>query len=298
MASTEPGAAAGGAPAAGGGVPAGAGPRARTPGPALALVRAAHAGPTLVVTAVTALLAVAAELPAQAALVVTAAVLAGQLTIGWGNDLRDADRDAAVGRSDKPLAAGELDRALVRRALGVAAAACVLLSPAAGWRSAVLHLGLVVASGHAYNLRLKSTAASWLPYAVAFGALPAVVTRAGPDPRWPALYVVVAGACLGVGAHVLNALPDLADDAATGVHGLPHRLGARRSRLLAAALLGGASLATVLGPPGPPRGAAVPALAVAAALVAGTLLGRGRAPFLAAMALAVLDLALLAGATG
>src|SRR3712207_7375206 len=33
---------------------------------------------------------------------------------------------------------------------------------------------------------------------------------------------------LGVGAHLLNVLPDLEDDAATGVRGLPHVLGPRR----------------------------------------------------------------------
>ena len=41
-----------------------------------------------------------------------------------------------------------------------------------------------VASGWAYNLGLKSTAWSWAPYAVAFGALPAVVSLAD-DPRLP-----------------------------------------------------------------------------------------------------------------
>jgi 4-hydroxybenzoate polyprenyltransferase len=272
--------------------------RARTtPATAVALVRAAHAGPTVVVTAVTGLLAAASRLPRAPAATVTAGVLAGQLTIGWGNDLRDADRDAAVGRTDKPLAAADLSPALVRRALAVAGAACAGLSLAAGRRSAAAHLGLVVASGHAYNLRLKATPASWVPYAVAFGALPAVVTLAGPDPRWPPAYVLAAGASLGVGAHLLNALPDLADDRATGVVGLPHRLGARRSRVLAAALLGLASAAAVLGPPGDPPGWALGALGAAAGLVGVTLVGRGRAPFVAAMLLALLDVALLAGAT-
>lgn len=264
---------------------------------ALALGRAAHAGPCVAVTAVTALLAVGAALAAPTAVTVTAAVLAGQLTIGWGNDLVDAERDAMVGRADKPLAAGELDPRVVRRALVLAAVGCVLLSAAVGWRSAAVHLGLVVAAGHAYNLRFKASALSWLPYAVAFGSLPAVVSLAAPEPEWPAAYVVFAGACLGVGAHLLNALPDLADDAATGVHGLPHRLGPGRSRVLAAVLLGAASAAAVLGPGGPLEAWAAAALVGAAGLVAVALLGRGRAPFVAAMLLAVLDVVLLAGAT-
>ena len=48
--------------------------------------------------------------------------------------------------------------------------------------------------------------------------------------------------------HFSNVLPDLDDDAATGVRGLPHRIGARGSALVAfGALLVGA-LAVLLGP--------------------------------------------------
>jgi 4-hydroxybenzoate polyprenyltransferase len=228
---------------------------------------------------------------------VTAGVFAGQLTIGWGNDLRDAKRDAMVGRVDKPLATGQLDARVVRRALVPAAVGCVVLSARSGWRSAAVHLGLGVAAAHAYNLGLKATPLSWVPYATAFGSLPAVVSLAGPGRDWPAAYVVLAGACLGVGAHLLNAVPDLMDDAATGVQGLPHRLGARRARALAAVLLGAASAATVFGPRRSLNVWSGTALTGAAGLVGVTLLGRGRAPFVAAMLLAVLDVALLVEAT-
>ncbi len=272
--------------------------RSTTPaGTAAALMRAAHAGPCVAVTAVTGVLAVAAALPTRSAVTVTAAVLAGQLTIGWANDLGDAERDAAVGRADKPLATGELEPRVVRWALVPAAVGCVLLIAPLGWRSAAVHLGLGVACGHAYNVRLKATQLSWLPYAVALGSLPAVVSLAGPARGWPPAYVLLAGACLSVGAHLLNALPDLADDAATGVQGLPHRLGARRSRAAAALLLGTASAATVIGPRRPIGGWSAAALVGAAGLVGVTLRGRGRAPFVAAMLLAVLDVGLLAGVT-
>ncbi|MFH0248101.1 hypothetical protein ACG5V6_07730, partial [Streptomyces chitinivorans] len=74
--------------------------RAR-PGPptALALLTAAHGGPALAVTAVAGLLALRGGLRLPEAAAVTAAVLAGQLTIGWGNDLRDLSRDRAAGRA-------------------------------------------------------------------------------------------------------------------------------------------------------------------------------------------------------
>jgi 4-hydroxybenzoate polyprenyltransferase len=257
------------------------------------LLRAAHSGPCLAVTTVVALLAVGQDLPAARGVVVTAAVLAGQLTIGWGNDLIDADRDRRTGRQDKPLANGELVPATVRACLIGAAVVCVLLSFLVGWRSALVHLGLGVASGHLYNLVLKRTAWSWLPYAVAFGTLPAVVTLADLPHHWPPLWMMGAAAALGVAAHFLNTLPDLLADAATGVRGLPHRVGAAPSRVLATALLVVASLAAALGPAGKPGSWAWAGLAVVAVLAILASVGRGRLPFQAAMAIALVDVVLI-----
>ncbi len=260
------------------------------------LLAAAHLGPTVAVTLIVALLAVAADLPAGTAVIVTVAVLTGQLTIGWANDLLDAERDRAVGRVDKPIAAGRVSQSVVQASLAGAAAVCVVLSVAAGPRTALVHLLLVVGMGQAYNLGLKATVWSWVPYAVAFGSLPAVVTLAADDPTSAPWWMLTAGATLGVGAHLLNALPDLADDERTGVRGLPHRLGAHRSRLLAAALLAAASLAAGLGPAGAPGVLVVAGLALGAVLVLAAVVGRGRLPFQAAMLLALLDVALLVAA--
>lgn len=261
-----------------------------------AVLGSAHLGPALAVTTLAALLAVGAGHPVQTTVLVTAAVLAGQLTIGWGNDLRDAERDRSVGRTDKPLARGDVDPRVVLGCLLVAAVLAVVLSAALGWRSAVVHLGLGVLAGHVYNLGAKATVWSWVPYATAFGTLPAVVTLAGPDRVWPSPWLMVAGACLGVGAHLLNVLPDLDDDARTGVRGLPHRLGAGPSRVLAAALLVAASGAAVLALPGPVPAWAWGVLAVVVALAVVAAVGRGRMPFRAAIAVALLDVVLLVAA--
>lgn len=272
--------------------------RAAVPGPSQAtrlvpLTRAAHIGPALAVTALTTLLAVGAGLDLPTLLVLTTAVLAGQLTIGWGNDLVDLDRDRAVGRSDKPLATGELRPALVKGWVAAAALVCVGASAALGWRSALVHLVLGVGSGHAYNLGLKSTPWSWLPYGVAFGSLPAVVAMAGPDPSWPPVWLLGAAAAVGVGAHFLNVLPDLRDDAATGVRGLPHRLGEAGSRVVATALLVAGSTAAVLGPPGPPTAWSLAALGLVTALASVALLSSGKTPFRAAVAIALVDVVLI-----
>ena len=260
--------------------------------PVLPLVGACHPGPSVAVTAAVALLAVGQHLPLPRGALVTAAVLCGQLTIGWGNDLLDRDRDRITRRTDKPLAADEVGRSLVLFCLGIAGVACVALSFAVGWRSAAVHLGTGVLSGHLYNLGLKGTAWSWAPYAVAFGTLPAVVTLADLPPRWPPGLLLVAAVALGVGAHLLNALPDLADDVATGIRGLPHRIGAGPSRVLAVVLLVLASVSALsycgLG------AARWLALAVVGVLAVLALTTRGRAPFAAAVAIALVDVALLA----
>ena len=259
-----------------------------------ALLRSAHPGPAAAVVLLAAVLTVTADLSAARAALVVAAVLAGQLSIGWSNDLVDAGRDRQVHRPDKPLATGEVTERTVRRACAAAVLLTVPLSFACGLLAGLVHL-VLVAAGWAYNLGLKSSAWSWAPYAVAFGALPVFVTSAAPAPQLPPPWVPVVGALLGVGAHLVNALPDLADDEATGVHGLPHRLGARWTAPVATVVLVAASalVAAVAFDDHPVTAGA--ALLIVATLAAVALAGQGRTPFRAAIAIALVDVALLAG---
>src|SRR3954452_7304958 len=64
-----------------------------------ALLRAAHIGPARAVTVIVGLLALAADLPLSRTVLVVAAVLTGQLSIGWSNDLVDLPRGRQGGRS-------------------------------------------------------------------------------------------------------------------------------------------------------------------------------------------------------
>lgn len=252
-----------------------------------ALVRACHPGPSVVVAALAAGLGARAGLAPGRVALLTAAVLLGQLTIGWGNDLLDAARDRAAGRTDKPLANGDLAPAVVIGATLAAGVGALGLSLMLGLAAAVVHVVLVVGSGWAYDLVLKRTRASFVPYALAFGALPAVPTLAASTPALPPTWMCCVGALLGIGAHAVNVLPDLADDAATGVRGLPHALGERGSRLLAAGSLLGGCVAAITGA-GMPAPTATVVGVLAAVLTGVTILGTGRAPFRAAMALAAL----------
>ena len=261
------------------------------------LALASHPGPTVAVSAFAVAMAAGADAPARTTALVGAAVLAGQLSIGWSNDWIDADRDAAVGRTDKPVGDGRLTVSAVRTAALVALAACVVLSMALGWRAGLVHLA-TVASAWSYNLRLKSTVWSWAPYAFSFGFLPLAIALALPGHPTAAWWAIVGGALLGVGAHGANVIPDLQDDSATGIRGLPHRVGVTATSIGSAAALVAATVLVVLAPPGDPsiRGAAALVVAIGLTILGTTIAlsgGRSRLPFTAAIAVATVDVVLL-----
>ncbi len=264
------------------------------------LAASSHPEPAVAVTTVAAALAASAGRAAWGVAAVAVAVLAGQLSVGWCNDYVDHERDVAAGRTDKPVARGDIAPDVVRWAAGVALVAVPLLSLLSGWKAAIAHT-VAVALAWAYNLGFKSTAVSVLPYAIAFGLLPVFVVLGLPGAPGPPWWAPLAGALLGSGAHFANTLPDLADDEATGVWGLPHRLGAGASRALSALLLLAASVVLAFGPGVPKTAAGLVLIAVALVAVgllvaAGALLARrsgSRAPFRATMLIALLDVVML-----
>ncbi len=164
------------------------------------------------------------------------AVLSGQLSVGWSNDYLDRERDTRSQRIDKPIFAQQIPATLVGVCAVVALVVCIPLSMFSGWRAGVVHL-LAVSLAWIYNLKLKSTIVSAVPYLVAFGLLPAFVTLGLADHPWPQLWAMIAASLLGLGAHFVNVLPDFEADLATGVIGLPHRLGFRKSLLLGATFI-------------------------------------------------------------
>ncbi len=269
-------------------------------GVARALALSCHPLPTLAVTAISAGLAALAGLSLDRGALLVAAVFAGQLSIGWSNDAIDAARDRATARSDKPVARGAVSLRLVGIAAGAALATAIVLSLALGVLPGLASL-TVVACGWLYNLGLKATAFSFVPYAIAFGMLPAVATLSLPDPTWPAPWAMVAGALFGVSAHLANVLPDLDDDVDTGIRGLPHRIGLRATAVACPVLLGAASLVILLGTSGSTGTAAwrwVAATALVVLIGAGIAVGlrqpRSRALFLIVIAAAIIAVVLFA----
>jgi heme o synthase len=265
---------------------------------AVALLRSSHPEPGAAVTVAMTVLAFGAGHRGWSIVGVCAAVAATQLSVGWANDWLDADRDRSTGRRDKPVASG----AVSRRAVGIAAAIASLAIPFLGLPfgpAATVCITLVGVFALLYDWPLKSTALSVVPYLVAFGLLPAFVVVALPGHPAPPDWLVAAGALLGGGAHFANVLPDLADDAATGVRGLPHRIGAAGSTAAAALLLLAATLTLVFGPPGPPSWAGIAAAAAAIVMLpagwyaARRTRGRPVAMFRAVIAVALIDVLLL-----
>jgi 4-hydroxybenzoate polyprenyltransferase len=175
-----------------------------------------------------------------------AAVFAGQVSVGLSNDAIDGARDAAVGRTDKPIAGGAVTAG---QALAVAVGAVVIalaLSVPLGPGLVAAH-SVALASAWAYNAGLKSTPISIVPFLLSFGLFPSFATLSTSAPAFAAMWASVAGAALGAAVHLTNVVRDLDDDRRTGVSGLPHRLGARASVLLAAAGIVVGAVAVLLG---------------------------------------------------
>jgi 4-hydroxybenzoate polyprenyltransferase len=261
-------------------------------------VLATHAGPTLAVVGYATATAVSSGLGARSALLAVA-VLFGQASVGWSNDWIDAARDTSRHRRDKPIARGLVDRELVGRSAFSALALCVPASFALGWRAGIAHL-VAVGAAWSYNLGVKRTVVSPLPYLVAFALVPVVVAAALPGhPHAPAALIAASG-LLGVSAHLTNAVEDLADDEATGVRGLPQRIGVVASTIASAITLL-VALALFLSLPGRVTTTTVVLTSISAALsliaVARALMHRLRGLF-ALSVVAVLPLVIAVAVTG
>lgn len=225
------------------------GVQARHPGMAGivgALWRSTHPGPVLVMTTLGFALGVAVGLEPWRLALLTSVVLTGQLSIGLSNDAIDADRDRINGRTDKPIAQG----AVSRRTAWIAAWTCLALALVL---SVPLGMGLLIANAITiaaawlYNVGLKQTAFSLVPF-LSFGLFPSLATLSAADAAPAAPWASAAAASLGVAVHFVNVLPDLDADERTAVRGLPHRLGARASALLAAIAVLAGAVAVLLGP--------------------------------------------------
>ncbi len=204
-------------------------------GPMIGLTRATHFGPTLLVVTIAFILA-KTQYSTAASIEIAAAVLAGQCVVGWSNDLIDYERDREAGRSKKPLVASEISQSALVRGIWIALLAAAILSLVGplGIKGTLLH-ALGILSATAYNLKLKSTIFSPLPYLISFGGMPFTVYFS--NGKLPTVWLVLAFLLFATAFHFLNVLKDLEWDLRQGVLGLPQRLGRTPSLAFAAILI-------------------------------------------------------------
>ena len=167
------------------------------------------------------------------------AVAAGQSSIGWVNDRQDAKIDAALNRVEKPLVIDSLQLSDLKVPIHIASLLTIVFSfLAAGWIGGLAHI-MAVASAQIYNLYLARTTWSWLPYAVSFGLLTVFVTQSSSLQLWLSWQLVLIAICVGVIAHVFNALPDMQRDKQSNLGGLVVALGKSKSLTVAVLLAAG-----------------------------------------------------------
>jgi 4-hydroxybenzoate polyprenyltransferase len=188
--------------------------------------------------------AVLAAAPPPIALRLGLAMTALQLGIGTVNDLVDASRDAGL-KPGKPIPAGLVSR---RVAMAIALAGFGLglgLASFSGPLIASLAI-VVIAIGLVYDLRLKGTAWSWLPFAVGIPILP-VFGWAGATGGLASTFVVLVPAAVAAGAAlaIANSLVDVDRDRAAGVSSVAVALGEGTARAVSSVLLGAIAVAAV-----------------------------------------------------
>ena len=204
----------------------------------IGLLRASHFGPNLLVTFISLFFAQLYWWEGPA-FVITFGVFCGQLVVGWSNDIIDYKDDLLHSRQKKPLVSGQISLRLLQNSLRAVLPLAIvvnLFGPLGfvGGSLSVLAIGLAVA----YNFYFKFTIFSWLPYAIAFAALPSCMALS--KGQAPELWMWLGGALLGTAAHFLNVIKDMDQDRASGIQGLPQRLGTKTSVVTAITLIAAA----------------------------------------------------------
>lgn len=161
---------------------------------------------------------------------VLVAMFGGQIAIGAVNEYHDRELDAVTNPA-KPIPAGWVQPWEALLIAGVALTVMFTAGAALG----ILPLLLVclgTGAGLLYDLWLKRTVWSWLPYLVALPLVPIWVwiSLARFQPLLLLLYPL--GALMALSVHLAQSLPDIEGDRAAGSLGLAARLG--RSRALTA----------------------------------------------------------------
>jgi 4-hydroxybenzoate polyprenyltransferase len=198
-------------------------------------LRAAHFGPTVIVTTASFLLSLS-QYSIIDSLRVAIAIFAGQLVVGWSNDFIDAPLDIAAQRTKKPIVSKEINPEQLKGSIVFALVAAVIISlfSPLGLNGTLIHF-LGILSATIYNFKLKPTILSPLPFIVSFGALPWAIYL--PTGDQPPLWLFIDFMLIAVAFHFFNVLKDFQWDINQGVLGLPQRLGRNASLVISISLV-------------------------------------------------------------
>ena len=199
------------------------------------LQQACHFGPTVIVTTIAFVFGTYYWWEGPA-FVIAFTVALGQLVVGWSNDLYDYKDDLAHGRTKKPLVSGLITPQYLTKWLRFMVPFSFianLLGPL-GIKGGLVYM-FGIAWGVAYNFYFKFSAFSPLPFAIAFAALPSSIAIS--KGITPPLWMLLGGSIFGMAAHFINVIKDMKEDQASGIQGLPQRLGTKRSVIVAITLI-------------------------------------------------------------
>ncbi len=219
---------------------------------AVLLLRAAHPAQALATSVALATAAAVAGRPLREVALVAATVLVGQGIIGWADDLADRRRDERH-RPDKPLVGARLDPGTVWFALTCAVLLVVPLSVAHGRRAGAAYLAVLVVSAVGDRL-LHARVLSFVPWVASFALYPAFLAYGGWNgvgtTTAPTVAMTALVGALGLGVHLLLALPGLVHDHEEGERSFPMvlalRTGTPRLLLLASVFTGVVSVAILI----------------------------------------------------
>jgi 4-hydroxybenzoate polyprenyltransferase len=201
---------------------------------------------------------------------IAAIMLLVQFSISSLNEWADADLDRRAGRQ-RPIPLGLVSRnAALSIAVVCAVGAFLLCVLAALGPIALLLVGIGTACGWAYDLWLKPTPLSFVPFAIAFPLMPFWIGILAGRPLTPLVILFLGGSPLATAIHLADAMPDRDRDRAAGLSTLAVALGKPTAEMAAAGLLliGAVVSIVLLLRRGQPWIAALPLVTVVAAGVA------------------------------
>jgi 4-hydroxybenzoate polyprenyltransferase len=168
---------------------------------------------------------------------IAAIMLLVQFSISALNEWADADLDRRAHRS-RPIPLGLVSRgAALSVAVVCAVGAFVLCVLAELGPLALLLVGLGTACGWAYDLWLKATPLSFVPFAIAFPLMPFWIGVLAGRPLTSLTILFLGGSPLATAIHLADAIPDRDRDREAGLQTLAVALGRPRAELAAAGLL-------------------------------------------------------------